>query len=232
MHKMTIVNRSKFPDPMLTTLVGWVAEQIGLTWECKIEFANVRNPSLRAGMCYGSRHCRIRFPVNFNSRGKWPYRETYHRYSWAPVYLYNNRLECLTHLVAHEMIHCVDARKGLWSRPKTRHDHVAGMEVETERRANAIVLKLREEFQVVKRKISAAMRRQRAAARRTKDRGRIRRASIKNSPEAKLARARANLAAWERRLKLAQTKVKKYRRRVGYYERRGVIASAASSPSS
>lgn len=45
-------------------------------------------------------------------------------------------------------------------------------------------------------------------------------ASMRLRMEKRSVRAKANLTEWQRRLKLANTKVKKYRKRVAYYDRR------------
>lgn len=110
---------------------------------------------------------------------------------------YNNRVEALVAITAHELQHLAQFRRGLVSGNLEPECVWAETRVLKAFRANCLQLFAQwNETPDVKAKPAASI------------------------VEKRAAKAAAALAQWQRKLKLAQTKVRKYKQRVGYYERR------------
>lgn len=115
-----------------------------------------------------------------------------------------DREECLVHVTAHEIAHIMQYAE----QSKTRQSGTSGgSERATDWHANPVVLDFREHRE----ELLAAW--NVMPALRTRGPG-------KTPEEIRESKAREALARWERKLKLAQTKIKKLRARVRYYERK------------
>lgn len=163
------------------------------------------NEMIRFGDYADSRKPRV------NGNPLWPFTHADPRFKWSKPETYRSRLELLVALIAHEAHH---ATLGHPDRYRTgnavKKIDRASMEFRCNRAMGEAAAALHNEWPELRKAIYAAMRKARA----NKVTAQVR----KTDPTPKLAKAQDALAEWQRKAKLAATKIRKYRLRVRYYE--------------
>lgn len=210
--KLTVINRTKWPTPAIKILGKWICWHAGITWNYQITLGNSRRGWYgRGGSCSQTTHLDRRYRLKF------PYKIEDSRITNGPTYLVNSRLELLVFLLAHEACHANGGKPSEYRNKETRRVDRQSMEYDCNLFGMETVKALREEWKELRPRIMAAMRRERDQKNRKRD------------PDARLLknleRARDTLVKWERKLKLASTKVKKYRQKIRYYEGRTAARS-------
>lgn len=207
----------------MLVLCRWICTRAGITWPYTVwlRHANGR---------VGGRGWRNRQKTWYDCRfGKWPgtIRDT--RWAHSPTQIINSRLEHLVFILAHEAAHATIGhpnkffRKERIGHSKLRFDEEA-MEFACNRFGMETVEALRKEW-------PARLRAQVYEACRADRRKRKDKSEQKRDPNLKLQRAQANLDRWLRRQKLVNTKIRRYKKAVIYYEGRvAAFGSASSGP--
>jgi len=200
-----ITNTSRYPTSDIRYLVHFALQSVGRNEVGKRVRVRVTNKMYRAfgGRAMGRRYVIVRvgapesFPFKRNRDG-WP---KYEMRDWR---------ECVVAVAAHEFNHLSQ-----FERQARTYRHVKLSEVECEHAAKQAV----EEFRADIEKHVACMddRVKRAADRYEKTREKRREAK---SPQGKLARLEEILKRWQRKEKLAKTKIRGIKRRMKYYQRR------------
>jgi hypothetical protein len=140
-----------------------------------------------------------------------PCEDGYATYKWIGKKPLHSMVEMFVMLMAHEMTHSTDGAINNFTLHGRRnnYDH-ATCENHTHHRSHDIVEMYRKERKNIMRRVLAELRRERA-----KQKKKRRRSTTKE----KRAKSQANLKRWERKLKLAKTKVAKYKRSVSACDR-------------
>jgi hypothetical protein len=204
---MKLTNSTDYPNHFLRRMVAWCCREIGLPPKT-IRDAKFGNKS----SAWGGRGGVHRIYVGIGPDSAFPVEAFHYPGRTDDAFLgprIEDRLEALVAVTAHELTHCQEhqhlnslpmirrLRRGWNSERKTMHNE---------------------------RQVLGAFRRQRetllaewslATPKHAKEKP-----SIQEQRAAKVEKALAN---WQRKLKLAQTKVKQYRRKARYYE--GAIAA-------
>lgn len=216
---LKIINRSTWPSAAINVIVRWVCrrERLG-TAEHPYEVL-IRNTKKNTWGGRGSRSCqRIWLHRRYQPRDGWPYQVKDPRFKQAPTYSYRSRLELLVMLLAHEAHHAVEGHPDGY-RKKGQHGYRIdreAMEYDCNLAGHRAVEAFRQEWPQIRTKIMAAMREERRRTRAEREKRLQRRCD----PGPKILAAEAMLDKWRRKLKLAQTKVKKYQRKLAYHKSR------------
>ena len=204
---MKLINTTDFPNVMLRRMVSWCCRRLDLPARY-IREAKFQNRS------YGpwSGHCKGRaILVRVGPDRAYPSPSKTHR-TGTTLGTILDRTEGLVMVTIHELAHSVQQRV----RTRTRaRGGWGGSEAATD----ALVFPILEAFRKDRDSLLAEW---------SRPAGTVEPAVIPMiSPviESRAAKAQAMLDAWERKLKLAKTKVAKYRKRVRYYEKRHGIAA-------
>lgn len=180
-------------------MLSWCCAQLGEIKVRDLGSVTFRN-SRRAygGVAYSWRRA---ITVCVGSADRFPTTSMTHRNGHSMALA--DRLEALVWVTAHEVAHILQAK----ARTRTRaQGGTAGSEIATEWHAAPVV----EAFRAQREQLLAAWEEPPAVALRPRP-----------SPvESRATKAQADLARWERKLKLAKTKVAKLRQRVTYYQKR------------
>jgi hypothetical protein len=210
---MKIENRSKWPTPALRVLCKWIVKrEPDLPDHYAFLFRATNDRHSWRGVGWKSRQT-----VRLSRRhfGPYPYTKKDHRFKWSVPFEFRSRLETLVYLIAHEAHHSTKGHPREFEKSNGRTDRAA-MEFHCNNAGFEAVKALRIEWPTLRTKIYAAMRRERDRLKTSKQHDAIRR----SDPTPKLLNARESLVTWRRKAKLAATKIKKYRRKVAYYEGR------------
>lgn len=140
----------------------------------------------------------MRFLVRIHREGDWsyPHECKYPGIKKAPRYTLFDRIENLVHVTAHEIFHLTQYEEGVRT---------------GEASVDAIAIRILEEFRGNRDELLSEWNGVPAMA--------VPKPK-KDLTEARAAKAIASLERWQRKLKMAQTKIRKYKRQVRYYERR------------
>jgi len=220
--KTCIINRSAWPTPALKVLCGWLLTNAAFdSGQVPYTFVFRSTRTIHTWRGRGSSHGQtITLSRRFQPREGWPWRLRDHRFKWACEEVYRSRLEVLVGLMGHELEHAMEGRPQRFL-TNGRIDR-ARMEFHCNQAGQRAVEALRRDWPVLRTRIKRALhdeRRHRSAAKLASH-------ARCHDPERKLVHAQQKLKQWGARLKLAQTKVRRYRRQVAYYERR----AAAKGP--
>lgn len=145
----------------------------------------------------------------------WPYENKDHRFKWSDTQSFRSRLELLVFLLAHEACHATTGHPNHHRLGDGRAD-TAGMEFHCNAKGYRIMEMFRQEWPKLRSLIYAAMRR----ARRQHVTEIARKVAKRSDPGPKLALAEKRLKEWSRKKKLAETKIRKYRKQVRYYQKK------------
>lgn len=196
---MKLRNSTDFPDYFLRRMVGWCAKQLGYsTARLRAEFRNRRE--WFSGHAYGGG--RIVVSV---SRTEFAEPIKGRRHIAGVQVVYHDRMEALIGVTAHEIAHLCQYRD-------RRHKFA---EHDAEWHAQRVL----DAFRLGRDAWLAAWN-EPPAEKPAKPKLSI--------AERRAEKAQADLDRWQRKLKLAQTKVKKLKRRVAYYDKRQAAHSAES----
>ena len=190
---MKIKNSTDFSDAFLRRMVSWCAKQIDFPFPVHhTQEATFCNSKRRAysGRAWGSR----RRLVRIGPGSLFPL-APYTRYG-IPL-RYRTRIETLVHVTTHELGHLKQVREGL---KRTT------LEKDCERHAARVLVVFLENRDTLLRQWD------KTAYRITKPKPTLQ--------ERRAAQVAIRLAAWEKRLRRAQNKVKEYRRKSRYYDRK------------
>jgi len=197
-----IINRSNWNDIFVKHVARWCARKTGLskkftgsTYEMIIRKTNVRRYN-------GVSNCFHRASITISRRYidafKKPFLDRYWTYKWSKPFEVWSTVELFVMLMCHEMLHSTTGRPRLFKSKQQCESY-------THREAHRLVEQWRKERNVIMSRILADMRKDRAARKAKKS---------KPSTSDKLAKSEAMLRKWQAKLKLAQTKVNKYKRSV------------------
>ncbi len=195
---MRLINTIDYPDYFLRRMVSWCCKELGLPGRYVREVAFRNSRSAWGGMAYtNSRRVGVRIGAASHFPSKYRMRGTR---KWFPI---ADRTEALVMVTAHELAHLLLRRLGNHSR---RGGGLAGSEHNTDWHERKVM----EAFQLCRVELLTAWNEP------PKPRA--------PHPKLSLQERRANnamllLAKWQLKLKLAQTKVKKYKAQVRYYDR-------------
>ncbi len=196
---MRLKNSADLPDVFLRRMVSWCCRELGLPTKHvrACEFTNC-HPSrvFRGKAWYTSGRILVRISAEDS-----PFPFTGRRNSRAPEFTLADRIEALVKVTAHELAHIERHQRNA---PRGNH------EADTDRQALQVLRAFRDRREELLAAWSAVPVSVAADAPPTA-----------NLIEKRHAKAAADLARWERKLKLAKTKVKKLAARVRYYERKG-----------
>ncbi len=195
--RLKIINRSQWPDWAIKVLARWVCGQIK---ELPPRYTiTMKQTCRKVGYLRGT-GWRSGQTIRLHRRyqpydGKWP---MVHRYPWAgktrsnfPEQVHRSRLELLVGIMAHECRHT------------STYD-----EITCEHTENRVVEYFRQEWPTIRAQLKAAGREARIAK------------PMPDLTDKKLAAATAAMERWQRKAKLARTKIRKYERQVRYYSGR------------
>jgi len=200
---MKLRNSTDFSDRFVRRMISWCATMAELP-PSKIRAAQFT--TTRAA--YRGRAWRsMRVLVRIGDAKHFPINGKYPGLVRAPEYVLADRIEAIVHITAHEIEHLYDYREGIKITREAQVDFRALKILEAFRDNRDALLAewnapTKTDLAPEKPKISAAEKRE--------------------------AKAISDLERWEKRLRLAKTKVSKYRARVRYYEQK---QAATSSPS-
>ena len=194
---MKLRNSTPWPDHFLRRLVSWCARQVGLP-PSKVRNVQFRNRSKRSysGHAYGGGRivCSVgpahRFPTNPDHR------------PGMDGESFADQLEALVAITAHEVRH-------LWQYAN-RKSNVLDAERRTEHDARWHEVRALRTFRENREALLAEWSVEPAAR------------PVKSKPsvqEQRAAKVQASLDRWQRKLKLAQTKIRKLKRQAAYYDK-------------
>lgn len=204
---MKIQNSTNWSDSFLRKMTSWVCRQLDMPIR-KIKTAQFRNRTIEcfSGRAYGG----TRFVVSIGPKRAFPLSCRNHA-GVANFYL-ADRTEALINVTAHEVRHLTAA----WTGERTRGNGkwCSSSERATEHDAQKVLAAFRERRTELLLEWSVEQIRQ-----------------VVGTVEKRANKADKDLARWQRKLKLAQTKVRQYRKRVRYYERTlGTAATRGAKP--
>lgn len=198
--RLTIKNSTAWSDAALQVITRWVLRRAGIKDWYKMRVTNSRS---WRGVCVGAHRCTIRLSRRYKP-DKWPIVHKYRDRKSFPEVVINTRLELLVHLLAHEIYHSVQAREpGGWRAP----------EWDAENWAKHAMAAFREDWQCIRGMIMMDMRADRQRQGRKDSLKLVKRAE----------RLRDLLEDWERKAKMANTKIKKYRKALARVEKRAAM---------
>ena len=212
-----VINRSRWPDIFVKHIARFCAQKTGVSKKGRYGFTVKRASyrqrwSGRGGITFG----RMSLPRRAYGPDFFPYQSGYSTYKWVnkkPLYSMG---ELFLMVIAHEMTHATDGNPLNFRDGSSNYD-MATCENHTHHRAHDIVEMYRKDRVKIMRRIRAEMRKAREKAKVKKR---------KPTTDEKRAKSLAAQKRWERKLKLAQTKVAKYKRSVSACDR--AIAAARS----
>lgn len=208
MRRITITNRSAWPDWFVRPLVEWVADRAGITWDYAITLKSAVRPEYWRGMNYGRCACNLTCHRR-NTRAK----HKDHRFKWSPTYDLKPGIEMLVYLMAHEMFHSTGGHPRHFLLPGGRTNRDL-MEFKCNEFGAAAAKAFWEWWPGQRVRAMAKMRRARQRQAVAADRSE-RRDQERAAPDARIAKAEAMAVAWERKARLATNRAKKWRRRAG-----------------
>ena len=198
---MKLINTTDIPTHLLRRLIGWVCKRLDLPVRYVREVALRKSKRRYGGLCRGRR-----VGLRIGTASQFPAARLY----GDPVV---DREECLVWIAAHELGHVAQIHERSRTRRQfERTGNTGGSERYVERLAQGVLDAFRTDRPALWAAWSAV------PAPRAK-------VPTKTIVERRAEKARAMLERWQRKAKLATTKVKAYRRKVRYYEKR--LATAA-----
>lgn len=200
---MKLRNSTDYPNHFLRRMIGWCCRQIGLSQK-HLRRVDVTN-------CTGTHRGRAwwyEVLLRIGPASSFP--SMPNRYGGFDYPSYGDRTEALIAIAGHELAHIEQNHRG----QGRRRDRERLCGIESMRCLNA--------FRADRERLMAEWGRksERSAALSVPKPSLI---------EQRAAKAAADLARWQRKLKLAQTKVRQYKQRVAYYAKKGPKPRPASA---
>lgn len=208
---MKITSTLEFSVPYLRRLVNWACQEIGMPCHYPRIAAFARSRAAWGGRAYG--HARKVGVRVGDEDGRWP-KKTMKHYDGFQL-TFSDRIEILVWLTLHELAHLDQCRR----RTQTRRGGNLGG---SERMTEAIAARCLKAFRANR----EALLKHWAEAPEPASKEKPKEAVI----EKRAAKAQADLARWQRKLKLAQSKVGRYKKRVHYYEKKTAAATREGGP--
>jgi len=211
--KMQLINTTDWSDRFLRRMVSWCCKELGLPvrFVKRIKFGN-RRSDIFSGYCrHWDRGCQIVVSIS-DSESRFPWTDNGETTGIKGIVrTFQDRTECLVNVTAHELRHALAEIHGERTRGNGRR--VASSERATEFDAQ----KVQSAFNLDRENLLSEWGRD----------------PVKTKPtlsitEKRAAAAKAKLAEWQRKAKLAATKVKKYKQKVRYYEKSMAISANRS----
>ncbi len=201
---MIITNTSRYPDEVISKLIRYAARQLEI--EDYVDRVQVTNTSgSYRGRCWGHGVLiRIGAPEKFPRHNL-----SYPGLKRAPKYDLADWIEAIVHIAAHEFQHSRQFKA-----KAKRHSEIE---------ADRVAIHVLNEFRKVRPSMEAELTglvQRRAIREATRETLRLARVQKAQSPEVKLDTLKAKIVAWERKRKLAETYLKKYRRALRRQEKR------------
>lgn len=224
--KLTINNRSKFPDVYVKYICTWLFKKVDnlkfkfLTYEIDLKHTNGswygrgwdNYQKSYFNRYIGQEYARLK---KLHSQPvRWPHKIHDFRYSHAETHIVNNRTEEFIYLIAHEMYHAISKFR------KSRGEFLANDY------AYKMVKEWRKEKYNVWDKIKTLLRKE-VKRKKEKIRKEKEKKILKRNPATKLQLMQKHYENWQKKQKHCSNMMKKYRQKVKYYERR-VAASEGS----
>jgi len=196
-RKRTLIqNSTDWSVTFIRRMLSWVSKEVGLDRPLLRATFRKRNTNI-----YSGRGGNGRIVVGIRKSGPWPTKwDGYVRACKTADGEYltiADAIECLVILTAHETAHVWHFRRGIRGR---------GCEEVADTRARYVLRLFREKREELLAKWSEELATKPAADK-------------PSLQERRAAKVMAMLLAWERKLKIAKTKVASYKRRAKYYER-------------
>lgn len=206
--KLTIINRSAWPDWFVRPLASWVASRAGITWDYTITLKKAVHPDYWRGINYGRRECNLTYHRRgTGSKGK------DRRFASGPVWDVKRGIPMLVYLMAHEMFHSTGGHPDNF-RLENGQTNRESMEQRCNRFGAEAAAAFSVEWPAFRARLMAAERRRRQRRHVLADR-----AEALRTPDARLATQWAKLARWETKAKRAETACRKLRRSIAALER-------------
>jgi hypothetical protein len=211
-----LTNTTDYPDRFLRRMVSWCCRQLDLPVK-HVRAARFRNRSdgLTSGHAYpGARRFCISLGRCYVWVGATTVTKTY------PDRLKTGNTDDLVRVTAHELAHLMLAREGSRTRVSRRYHSVStgGSEPQTRRHENYVI----EAFKGRRGELLAEWGREAPQEGPSATPEATPAPAVPDYVRRRAAKAASYLERWKRRLKVAQTKVRKYRKQVAYYEKKGV----------
>ena len=207
--RISIVNRSRWPNWFVHPMARWIAERAGIAWAYRLELPNASVWAGRGG--YNGSRCRV--PRKGYARdGKYPALITETRFkTLKQAHEVRSAMESWVYLVAHEMYHATGG---------ARHKHRKGgrtnvymMEYQCNEFANKCVEAFRAEWPALRDSMMHGLRMSRARRLR-RTRRKQEQSEERGSHSFKMEHARAKLAEWEAKRARCETFISRYRRSI------------------
>jgi hypothetical protein len=203
-----VTNTTGLKREFLRRMTVWCAKQIGLPLE-KVAQADFRNRSGFGARGTAWRSGRIMVRFTKHTEG-YPITRKNHR--GTDLY-FRDQLANVVYLTAHELTHLMNWHDGTDAQLRRERD----LEPYCVRSGNRVMKLFEEQREELVAAWSAAIPARKAAK------------PPKDPVALRAAKARLDLARWERKLKFAKTKVAKYRAKVKRYAKRGLVPAEVKS---
>lgn len=203
---MKLRNSTDFPDNLLRRLTSWCCKEVGypVSRVRGVQFRN-RTTGPYSGHAYGTR----RICVSVGPASSFPTRPDTRPGMSNEIML--DRLEVIVAVTAHELAHLLQYRD--------RRSVVLSAARKTEFDARWHEVRALRAFRAARETLLAEWSTPPAERPR----------SVVSVSDRRAAKVFADLERWQRKLKLAQTKIKKLKRRATYYERRQAATKASAA---
>jgi len=214
-----IINKSRWPNPFVHSVVPWILKRAGITWSYTATIWNHKNSYSGCGSTYGQRThiCRdflrnrgfriCRINSSESAQLGFPYIWKDYRYSWAKEYDLRSRVEVFIMVVAHEAYHGVLFRTGK-----------SGKRADNEFKCDDFAYNTVLAYRAAEKdplKVLHGLRRERQKLLKEKDR-----VNYRKTPEYKLEVLQDHLKEWIRSKKTAETWIKTYTRKIKYLQKK------------
>lgn len=198
---MKLRNSTSYQTWFLRRMVSWCCRELELPTSHVDAAQFTRCAGIFRGRAwwYGQTRGRILVRICDDQPNDFPY--TGRRNSRSPEYTLADRTEAIVKVTAHELAHLT-----------LRHRNRASKEQNTDGLALAVLASFRKD----RARLLAAW------SEAPQEREKV----IIPLADKRAAKVRADLDRWQRKAKLAQTKIRKLKRRMAYYERRQAAATA------
>lgn len=206
---MKIENSTDWPDAFLRRMVGWCCRELKIKkqWVRLAKFKNTRNLSSYGG---NGGHGEISIRIS-KTESSFPTEPNGFKYGGIVVPALLDRIDALVAITAHELQHVQQMATRRWANLKKFKTHEsdamqAQIKVMAAFRANPLELQSIWHGPAPTEKPVPV---------------------VSSVVELRAVRAEQNLERWQRKLKAAQNKVRKYRGQVRYYQRKQAAAKPA-----
>lgn len=209
-HIMRLSNTLSYSDRFLRRMISWICKEIDLpvkyVWQAEFKrIKNCRRESYSGTAFLFERRIAVRLGEEFPSRAK------IRRIGVCEVLA--DQMEGLVYVTAHELAHLEQYKREVGTRGR---GYIGGSELNTDQIAFPVLRTFRAQREVLLAKWNEAQ-----VEPETKP--------VVSVVEKRAHKAQVMLEQWTKKLKLAQTKIKKYRTKVRYYERKAATSQSGKA---